>query len=135
MLCAVPAAFTLSDSFPSVVPLLATVALGVLGTGVSFAIFFTLIADVGPVRSSLVTYIVPAFALVYGVTLLHEAVTLGAVAGLLLVVLGSWLAATGMATDPAPEGVHRSVTSPAPCARPGYSILASRWCCPCWGHC
>jgi drug/metabolite transporter (DMT)-like permease len=106
VLCAVPAAFTLSDSFPSAVPLLATVALGVLGTGVSFAIYFTLIADVGPVRSSLVTYIVPAFALVYGVTLLQEAVTAGAVTGLVLVVLGSWLTATGMARDPAPEGAH-----------------------------
>jgi drug/metabolite transporter (DMT)-like permease len=102
VMCAVPAAFTLSDHFPSLAPLLATAALGVLGTGRSFAIWYTLIAEVGPVRSSLVTYIVPAFAVVYGVSLLHETVTPGAAAGLVLVLLGSWLTAGGLAREPAP---------------------------------
>ena len=41
-------------------------ALGLLGTGVAFAIFFELIRTVGPARAFVVTYIASAFAIVYG---------------------------------------------------------------------
>jgi drug/metabolite transporter (DMT)-like permease len=67
----------------------------VLGTGVSFVLFYSLIATVGPAKASLVAYIAPGFAVIYGVVLLDESFTAATAAGLLLIVSGSWLAAEG----------------------------------------
>jgi drug/metabolite transporter (DMT)-like permease len=76
-------------------PAAAVAALGVVGTGIAFWIFYTLISTVGPAKASIVAYIAPGFAVVYGVTLLGESFTLGTAAGLALIVGGSWLAAEG----------------------------------------
>jgi drug/metabolite transporter (DMT)-like permease len=54
-----------------------------------------------------VAYIAPGFAVLYGALLLGEPVTLGTVAGLILIVGGSWLAAGGGAVsggEPSPRG-------------------------------
>jgi len=70
-------------------------AVGVLAlvcTAVAFLLFFALIGEVGPVRATVITYFNPAVALVLGVVLLREAFTLGAGAGFLLILLGSFLA-------------------------------------------
>lgn len=67
------------------------IALGVFSTGLAFAIFFTLIADIGPTRASLVTYWNTAIAVVLGVIILSEPLTIGMSVGLPLVMLGSWL--------------------------------------------
>jgi drug/metabolite transporter (DMT)-like permease len=80
---------------PGVGPLAAIVALGVVGTGVAFAIFYDLIASVGPARAFIVTYLAPGFAVVYGATLLDEEITIATIAGLGLILVGSWLAAEG----------------------------------------
>ena len=76
-------------------PVAAVVTLGVLGTGIAFAIFYELIARVGPARTYIVTYLAPGFAVVYGAVLLDETITATTVAGLALIVGGSWLAAGG----------------------------------------
>ena len=73
----------------------ALLALGAGGTGIAFAIYFTLIAEIGPGRASLVAYIAPGFAVFYGVTLLSEPLTAGAILGLILILAGSWVAAEG----------------------------------------
>jgi drug/metabolite transporter (DMT)-like permease len=73
----------------------ALLALGVLGTGASFVIFFSLIASEGPARASLVAYVAPGFSLIYGVSILDESFTVATAAGLVLIVGGSWLAAEG----------------------------------------
>ena len=73
----------------------ALLALGAGGTGIAFAIYFTLIAEIGPGRASLVAYIAPGFAVLYGVTLLSEPLTAGAILGLILILAGSWVAAEG----------------------------------------
>jgi drug/metabolite transporter (DMT)-like permease len=70
----------------------AMLALGVGGTGIAFAIYYTLIAQLGPAKASLVAYIAPGFAVVYGVALRGEKITAATVAGLVLIVGGSWLA-------------------------------------------
>ena len=80
---------------PGAGPIAAVGALGLLGTGVAFAIFFELIGRVGPAKAFVVTYLASAFALGYGVVLLGEPLTVGAVLGLVLIVAGSWLAAEG----------------------------------------
>jgi drug/metabolite transporter (DMT)-like permease len=71
-------------------------ALGLLGTGVPFAIFYSLIGSVGPARTFIVTYIAPAFAVLYGAVLLGESISVATIAGLALIVGGSWLAAGGV---------------------------------------
>ncbi|MBD0338185.1 MAG: DMT family transporter [Thermoleophilia bacterium] len=69
-------------------PVMATLALGVVATALAFQLYFGLIAGLGAARAILVTYLVPALALVYGVTLLDERLRWSAVAGLALVLAG-----------------------------------------------
>jgi drug/metabolite transporter (DMT)-like permease len=72
--------------------LLAVVLLGVVCTALAFLLFFALIAEVGPVRATVITYVNPAVALALGVTLLREPLTIGAGVGFALVLLGLFLA-------------------------------------------
>ena len=94
-LSAPAALFTLPEEAPGIGPLAAVTALGVVGTGIAFAIFYELIASVGPARTFLVTYLAPIFAVAYGVILLDEEFGLVTLAGLLLILTGSYLAAGG----------------------------------------
>jgi drug/metabolite transporter (DMT)-like permease len=91
---------------PAAGPLAAVVVLGVLGTGVAFVIFYALIGSVGAVRTMLVSYLAPGFAVVYGAFLLGETITVATILGLALIVAGSWLAAGGwlLGEAPAPPG-------------------------------
>jgi drug/metabolite transporter (DMT)-like permease len=89
------ALITLPTQMPELQTIGAIVALGAGGTGIAFAIYFTLIAEIGPGRASLVAYIAPGFAVFYGVTLLGEPLTVGAILGLILILAGSWIAAEG----------------------------------------
>ena len=73
--------------------LAAIAALGAGGTGIAFVIYYTLNAEVGPTRTSLVAYIAPGFAVLYGVALRGEDFSVGTALGLILIVGGSWLAA------------------------------------------
>jgi drug/metabolite transporter (DMT)-like permease len=83
---------TLPDHAPSFKATGALVLLGAAGTGIAFLWFYTLIAEVGPQRASIIAYIAPGFSVVYGVVLLDEGFSLAAVGGLLLILAGSWLA-------------------------------------------
>jgi drug/metabolite transporter (DMT)-like permease len=87
--------FALPPHAPSLEAAASLVVLGAGGTGVAFFIYFTLIAEIGPGRASLVAYIAPGFAVLYGVSLLSEPLTAGAVLGLVLILAGSWIAAEG----------------------------------------
>jgi drug/metabolite transporter (DMT)-like permease len=71
-------------------------ALGILGTGVAYVLYYALLAGAGASRSILITYLVPAIALAYGAVILDEPVTMAAVAGLAL-VLGGVALGTGVA--------------------------------------
>ncbi|MEA2306437.1 MAG: hypothetical protein QOH43_3717 [Solirubrobacteraceae bacterium] len=73
----------------------ALLALGVIGTGAAFLVFYTLIAEVGPSRASLVAYLAPGFSVGYGVAVLGESITAGTIAGLVLILAGSYLGAQG----------------------------------------
>jgi drug/metabolite transporter (DMT)-like permease len=79
-------------------------ALGVLGSAIAYLIHYRLVKCYGAARSSLVTYLIPAFALMYGAAILDEPLTLGAVLGLLLILAGVGLG-SGMVRLPrrAPE--------------------------------
>jgi drug/metabolite transporter (DMT)-like permease len=118
VLLAPAAILTAPSDAPGVGPVAAVVALGVLGTGVAFAIFYDLMARVGPARTFVVTYLAPAFAVAYGALLLDEAISVSTVAGLALIVGGSYVAAEGRLPwrpRPAPSPAQPPVEAcPAP---------------------
>lgn len=82
----------LPTTVPSTAVLASVLILGVVCTALAFLVFFALIAEVGPIRSTIITYFNPAVALVLGVLLLHEPFTVGIAAGFTLIVLGSYIA-------------------------------------------
>jgi drug/metabolite transporter (DMT)-like permease len=67
-------------------------ALAFLCTAIAFVLFFKLIADVGPARATLITFINPAVAVLVGAVVLDEQITLTTCAGFALVLAGCWLA-------------------------------------------
>jgi len=81
---------------PGAKAIAAVVALGALGSGIAYLLYFALIASSGASRAILVTYLVPAFALVYGAVFLDEGVSASALGGLAL-ILGGVALATGLA--------------------------------------
>ena len=96
MLLALPFGLAqLPSEAPPAKAVAAIVALGALSTGVAYLLYFTIIARVGASRAILVTYLVPAFALVYGTVILDEPVTVSALVGLVL-ILGGTALGTGM---------------------------------------
>ena len=85
---------TLPDRAPGLGPLAAALALGAFSGGLGWLLYYTVLAECGPAKATVALYLVPAFAVVYGVVLLGEPLTAAAIAGLALVVSGSWLAAS-----------------------------------------
>jgi drug/metabolite transporter (DMT)-like permease len=90
------------SSLPAGRVLLSVVGLAVLCTAIAFLVFFALIAEVGPVRATVITYVNPAVAAVLGVGVLGEHVTWGMGVGFVLVLAGCVLA-TGRSPDAVAE--------------------------------
>jgi drug/metabolite transporter (DMT)-like permease len=86
------AAFSLPTATPSAEAIGSILALAVVCTAIAFVLFFALIAEVGPVRATVITYVNPAVAAVLGIAILDERFTLGMGIGFLLVLVGSALA-------------------------------------------
>jgi drug/metabolite transporter (DMT)-like permease len=98
LICAVvyaPIAFLQRPAaLPSPSVLASVLVLGLVCTALAFLLFFALIASIGPVRSTVITYVNPAVAALLGVAVLHETFTAGMGLGFVLVLLGSVLATT-----------------------------------------
>lgn len=73
----------------------ALAVLGVVCTALGLVVFFELIATAGPSRASIITYVNPVVAVAVGVIALDEQVGAMSVAGLLLILGGSWLSTGG----------------------------------------
>ncbi len=86
------AAFSLPSELPGWKTGASVLTLAVVCTALAFVVFFQLIAEIGPVRATVITYINPAVAAVLGVTVLSERFTLGMGLGFALVLAGSVLA-------------------------------------------
>jgi drug/metabolite transporter (DMT)-like permease len=101
----------LPAAFPPAQVLLAVALLGLVCTALAFLLFFALIAEVGPVRATVITYVNPAVALALGVALLGEPFTIGAVVGFALILLGLFLATRRgrRVTSPTLEQEHEQV--------------------------
>jgi drug/metabolite transporter (DMT)-like permease len=80
---------------PSGAALLSIGVLGLFCTAAAFVFMGVLVADVGPGRALVITYVNPVIAVTLGVTVLGESIGPGAVAGLLLILAGSWLSTDG----------------------------------------
>jgi drug/metabolite transporter (DMT)-like permease len=95
-------------SRPTVAPPASTwwsiIGLAVLCTGIAFVAFFALIAEVGPTRATLITFVNPAVAVVLGALVLDEQITFATVGGFVLVLTGCYLA-TRPSTVVVPEAV------------------------------
>jgi drug/metabolite transporter (DMT)-like permease len=106
-LCALAYAPVAIVQWPSRTPsgrVLASVAgLAVVCTAIAFVLFFALIAEAGPVRATVITYVNPAVAALLGVAILNERFTLGMAIGFLLVLLGSYLATLRARVAPEPS--------------------------------
>ncbi len=124
-LCAVayaPAGLAqLPPAWPAWDVVLSVAVLGVACTAIAFLLFFRLIAEIGPVRATVITYVNPAVAVLAGVALLGEPFTAGTAAGFVLILAGSWLATGPGARVPpkvpgesgaAPPGAVPSPASP-----------------------
>ncbi len=75
--------------------LAATAAVGVLGTGVAFALFGTLVGRTGSTRASVVGYVIPVVALGLGVIFRGDEVAPIALVGVALVIVGAFLSSRG----------------------------------------
>ena len=61
--------------------------LGIFGSGLAFAMAYYLIHEIGPTRTTMVTYLFPLGGVILGVTFLHEQLTWQLIAGAILIVL------------------------------------------------
>ena len=93
----VPGVLLLPAVAPAESAIWSVVGLGVVCTAVAFVLFYDLIAQIGPTRAIVITYLNPAVALVLGVLVLGEHPTVGMLVGFPLVLLGSFLATRGPA--------------------------------------
>lgn len=80
------------SALPGPAALASVATLGVLCTALALLFFFALIAEVGPARAVVITYVNPAVAVALGVWLLGEPLTTGILVGFPLVLAGSVLA-------------------------------------------
>jgi drug/metabolite transporter (DMT)-like permease len=86
------AAFSVPTEMPSATVIGSVVGLAVVCTALAFVVFFALIAEIGPVRATVITYVNPAVAAVLGVAILGEEFTVAMGIGFAFVLAGSVLA-------------------------------------------
>ena len=92
---ALPALWMWPARMPGASAWLALLAVGVVCTGIAYILFFQLIENAGPARALSVTFVVPVFAVLYGVLFLGESVTPWMV-GCAAVIVGGTALATGL---------------------------------------
>jgi drug/metabolite transporter (DMT)-like permease len=93
---------TLPSNHPDLGEIAAVVSLGVIGTALAFVLYYSLIAETGAGRASLVGYAIPPIALAYGAILLGETITVASIVGLVLILLGVGFAGQQRPAEPEP---------------------------------
>lgn len=66
-------------------------AVGFICTALAYILYFRLIADIGPLRSLTVTFLIPPFAILWGYLALGETITEGFIIGSLIVCIAVWM--------------------------------------------
>jgi drug/metabolite transporter (DMT)-like permease len=90
-----PAILLWPQTPPSLASWVSAVLLGVFCTGIAYVLYFRLLSRVGPSKTLAVTYLIPAFGVLWGYLLLDEPITASMVVGCAVILLGTTLA-TGM---------------------------------------
>lgn len=75
--------------WPSLLAIANVVGLALVATAIAFLIFFRLMADVGPTRTLMVTFLIPVFGVGWGALILGESLSPQALAGGALVIVGT----------------------------------------------
>ncbi len=116
-----PAAlFSTPSAAPSTAALISVAVLVVFCTVAGFLIYVTLVSEVGPGRAAVITYVAPVLAVALGMAVLGEHPGAGAIAGLVLILAGSWIATDGrlrLARRPPRGGRHAAGEPPGDGAR------------------
>jgi drug/metabolite transporter (DMT)-like permease len=86
-----PALLNLPSHPPSMLVIVSLLALGLGCTALGFVTYFSLIGEAGATRGSLITYVNPAVAVVLGMAILNERVSVVTLAGFALIAAGCWL--------------------------------------------
>ena len=107
------AAVDTPSSTPSTEAVLSIVGLGVICTAIAFVVFAMLITEVGASRALVFTYVNPVVALGLGIVILGERPGVGSLAGLALILTGSWLSTRGGR----PASDHPPPVEPSPRAQ------------------
>ncbi|RLA31626.1 MAG: EamA/RhaT family transporter [Gammaproteobacteria bacterium] len=79
--------------------------MGIASTGIAYVLYFRLIVNVGPAKAITVTYLIPAFAVIWGAMFIDEKLTMNMVIGCAIILIG-----TALATGILSPG-HRSAAS------------------------
>jgi len=91
----IPALFSAPPATPSGNTIASVLILGIMCTALGLLLFVYIISNAGASRATVVTYVNPAVAVLLGVFLLDERFGVGAAVGLVLILIGSWLATSG----------------------------------------
>ncbi|MCD5346025.1 DMT family transporter [Agromyces sp. S2-1-8] len=78
-------------AWPSPPVIVSVIVLAVICSALAFLLMVGLIAEIGPVKATTITYVNPAVAIIAGVVVLGERVTVWTVVGFVLVLAGSYL--------------------------------------------
>jgi drug/metabolite transporter (DMT)-like permease len=89
------AIITAPRELPGIPAVLAVIALGLGCSALGYMLYYSLIDQIGQERAALANYLMPAFALFYGVLLLGEHLTIAAIIGLALIILGAEITLRG----------------------------------------
>lgn len=85
----------ITGSWPTAVPsvpvIVAVLVLGVICSALAFIVMFALIAEIGPIRMTAITYVNPAVAVIAGAIVLSEPITVWTVIGFVAILAGSAL--------------------------------------------
>ncbi|MFF6888887.1 DMT family transporter [Streptomyces sp. NPDC012421] len=112
--------FTTVPGSVELLPLLAVIALGALGTGYAMLLQYGVVAEVGPTTASMVTYFIPVIATAAGVAFLGEQLAWNTPVGAVVVLLGAALTQTRTSprTSPPSRTAPTLTSTSAPATAP-----------------
>jgi len=113
-------------AWPSSSVILSIVVLAVVCSALAFLLMVALIAEIGPVKATAITYVNPAVAILAGVLILGERVTVWTIVGFVLVLLGSYLVTRKRRELTAAEGVEEACAEQTEQAEPSARSLRDR---------
>ncbi|MFM9877732.1 MAG: DMT family transporter [Rhodoglobus sp.] len=101
----------LTGGWPRAVPsapvIVSVVVLAVVCSALAFIIMFALVAEIGPIRMTAITYVNPAVAVVAGAIFLSEPISVWTIVGFALILVGS-----ALVTRPARSRPEEALTAP-----------------------